>query len=104
MQHLISPKLNSNLFFYRIFVLSRPLPVNNASYRHSDLNGQLSRAVTTVIPQNPFNQMDNRSTTANASLDSRSHVLIQDLPRNVSSPSKDNKNKDEKIDNTQTTN
>jgi hypothetical protein len=48
--------------------------------------------------------MDNRSTTANASLDSRSHVLIQDLPRNVSSPSKDNKNKDEKIDNTQTTN
>jgi hypothetical protein len=65
------------------------------------MNGQLSRAVTTVIPQNPFNQMDISNTTTNASLDSRSHILIQDLPRSVSSPLKDNKateNQDEKAD------
>ena len=67
------------------------------------MNGQLSRAVTTVIPQNPFNQMDVSNTTTNASLDSRSHILIQDLPRSVSSPSKDNKateNQDGKTDQT----
>jgi hypothetical protein len=66
------------------------------------MNGQLSRAVTTVIPQNPFNQMDISNSTTNASLDSRSHILIQDLPRSVSSPSKDNKTnekKEEKPDN-----
>jgi hypothetical protein len=68
------------------------------------MNGQLSRAVTTVIPQNPFNQMDISNSTTNASLDSRSHILIQDLPRSVSSPSKDNKTnekKEEKPDNNQ---
>jgi len=56
------------------------------------MNGQLSRAVTTVIPQNPFNQMDINSTTTNASIDSRPQFLIQDLPGNVSSSSKDNNN------------
>jgi hypothetical protein len=60
------------------------------------MNGQLSRAVTTVIPQNPFNQMDINSTTTNASIDSRPQFLIQDLPGNVSSSSKDNKNNEEK--------
>lgn len=81
--------------------LFRPLPIDYATYRHTGMNGQLSRAVTTVIPQNPFNQMDISNTTTNASLDSRSHILIQDLPRSVSSPLKDNKateNQDEKAD------
>jgi hypothetical protein len=55
------------------------------------MNGQLSRAVTTVIPKNPFNQMDISNTTTNASIDSRPQLLIQSLPRNVSSPSKDPK-------------
>ncbi|CAF4995838.1 unnamed protein product, partial [Rotaria sp. Silwood1] len=82
----------------------KPLSIDYASYRHSGLNGQLSRAVTTVIPQNPFNQMDITSTTVNASLDSRPHILIQNLPSSVSSPMKDNKNdekKEEKTDNNQ---
>jgi hypothetical protein len=77
-------------------IIFRPLSIDYASYRHSGLNGQLSRAVTTVIPQNPFNQMDVNSTTTNASLDSRSHFLIPQLPRNVSSPSKDNKTNEKK--------
>ena len=56
------------------------------------MNGQLSRAVTTVIPQNPFNQMDNSSTTTNASIDSRSHILIRDLPgKMLSNTSRDNR-------------
>ncbi|CAF4255657.1 unnamed protein product [Rotaria sp. Silwood2] len=82
----------------------KPLPIDHASYRHSGLNGQLSRAVTTVIPQNPFNQMNITSTTVNASLDSRSHILIQNLPSSLSSTLKDNKNdekKEEKTDNNQ---
>ncbi|CAF0998887.1 unnamed protein product [Rotaria sordida] len=82
----------------------KPLQIDYASYRHSGLNGQLSRAVTTVIPQNPFNQMNINSTTVNASLDSRPHILIQNLPSGVSSTMKDNKNdekKEEKTDNNQ---
>lgn len=59
--------------------------------RHADLNGQLSRAVTTVVPQNPFNKMDNVTSTTNASLDSLAHHLIRDLPRSVSSPTKEKK-------------
>jgi hypothetical protein len=55
------------------------------------MNGQLSRAVTTVVPQNPFNQMENSNPTTNASIDSRPQFLIKDLPRNVSSPTKDPK-------------
>lgn len=61
------------------------------------MNGQLSRAVTTVIPQNPYNQMDISSTTTNTSIDSRPQFLIQDLPRNVALPSKDNNQNNEKI-------
>lgn len=59
--------------------------------RHADLNGQLSRAVTTVVPQNPFNKMDNINATTNASLDTLAHHLIRDLPRSVSSPTKEKK-------------
>lgn len=40
--------------------------------------------------------MDISSSTTNASLDSRSHHLIPNLPRSVSSPSKDNKNNEQK--------
>ena len=48
--------------------------------------------------------MDIISTTTNGSLDTRSHILIKDLPRNVPSPSKTTKNsenKEEKTDNNQ---
>ncbi|CAF3267845.1 unnamed protein product [Rotaria socialis] len=82
----------------------KPLPVDYATYRHTGLNGQLSRAVTTVIPQNPFNMMDISSTTVNASLDSRAQILIQNLPSTFPSTSKNNKNeekKEEKPDNNQ---
>jgi hypothetical protein len=44
--------------------------------------------------------MDVISTTTNASLDSRPHILIQDLPRNVLSPPKDNKKNETKEDKT----
>lgn len=91
--------LRLNLFVFR------PLSIrDDASHRHTTLNGQLSRAVTTVTPQNPFNKMDNICTTTNGSLDARSHIVIKDLPRSVSSPSKTNKNnenKEEKTDNNQ---
>jgi len=78
-------------------VFFRPLPYDYATARRSDLNGQLSRAVTTVVPQNPFNQMENQTPTTNASLDSRPHVLIQSLPRNTTSPPKETRT-DEKPD------
>ena len=79
----------------------RPLPLEKAFNRHTDLNGQLSRAVTTVVPQNPFNQMANPTGTVNASLDSRAHALIPSLPRSTSSPPKDtttNEKKEERTD------
>ncbi len=88
----------------KFICFSRPHSIDNTSYRHATLNGQLSRAVTTVIPQNPYNQMDIISTTINGSLDPRSPILIKELPRNVASPSKANKtneNKEEKTDNNQ---
>ncbi|CAF1580744.1 unnamed protein product [Rotaria magnacalcarata] len=74
----------------------KPLPVDYATYRHTGLNGQLSRAVTTVIPQNPFNMMDISSTTVNASLDTRAQILIQNLPSTFPSTSKNNKNEEKK--------
>ena len=89
----------TNLCLISISLLFRPLPIDSGFSRRTDLNGQLSRAVTTVVPQNPFNQMDNTNTTTNASLDTRPHFLIQDLPRNVSSPSKSTgEKKEEKTD------
>jgi hypothetical protein len=75
----------------------RSLPIDYSSYRHTGLNGQLSRSVTTVIPQNPFNYMDISSTTTNASIDSRPHVLMQQLPGKKSTPLKVNNN-NEKIE------
>lgn len=53
------------------------------------MNGQLSRAVTTVVPQNPFNQMTNPVATTNDSLDSRAQILIQQLPRRFPGTEKD---------------
>ncbi len=44
--------------------------------------------------------MDISNSTTNASLDSRAHFLIPDLPRSVSSPSKTAK-KEEKTDHNQ---
>jgi hypothetical protein len=44
--------------------------------------------------------MDIKSTTTNGSLDSRAYHLIPDLPRSVSSPSKDNKTTEKKDDKT----
>ena len=58
------------------------------------------KPLTTVVPQNPFNKMENTSTTTNASLDSRPQVLIKDLPRSVSSPSKENMNTEKPEDKT----
>jgi hypothetical protein len=67
--------------------LIRSLPIDSFSYRHTGLNGQLSRAVTTVFPQNPFNQMDNSSSTINSSVDSRPHIILRQLPtKNFSFP------------------
>jgi len=40
--------------------------------------------------------MDIKSPTTNGSLDSRVYHLIPDLPRSVSSPSKDNKSTEKK--------
>ncbi|CAF3588534.1 unnamed protein product [Adineta steineri] len=74
----------------------KPFTVDNTSYRHTDLNGQLSRSVTTVLPQNPFNYMNVISTTTNGSLDTRSPVLIRSLPRSTVSPSKTQKTNDNK--------
>ena len=51
--------------------------------------------------------MDNTSPTVNASLDSRSQILIQNLPSSVSSPPKEtltNENKEEKTDSNQVQN
>ncbi|CAF1626279.1 unnamed protein product [Adineta ricciae] len=82
----------------------KPLYVDEPIQRHTDQNGQLSRSVTTVVPQNPFNKMDNTCTTTNGSLDSRSHIVMRDLPRSTSSPSKTakaNENKTEKTENNQ---
>ena len=87
----ISTKLISSLHQSLSIYFSRPLAFDYGSARRSDLNGQLSRAVTTVLPQNPFNQMDIKSTTTNASLDSRPHVLLQTLPRSTATPSKERK-------------
>ena len=88
----------------RCWLLFRPLTVDEPIQRHTDQNGQLSRSVTTVVPQNPFNKMDNTCTTTNGSLDSRSHIVMRDLPRSTSSPSKTakaNENKTEKTENNQ---
>ncbi|CAF1293835.1 unnamed protein product [Rotaria magnacalcarata] len=82
----------------------KSLPLDNSSYRHSDLNGSLSRIVTTVMPQNPFNQIDTSSTTVNASLDSRSHHAIRPLLGKRLLPLKDNTKTDEQIVNNQVTN
>ncbi|UJR36925.1 hypothetical protein I4U23_029637 [Adineta vaga] len=78
----------------------KPLSVNEPTQRHTDLNGQLSRSVTTVLPQNPFNNMDITCTTTNGSLDTRSHIVIKDLPRSTSSPSKTQKTNENKAENT----
>lgn len=80
----------------------RPLPFDDASYRHSGLNGQLSRAVTTVIPQNPFNTMDISSSTVNASLDTIPHILIQNLPSTIPPVVKENKTEEKKEEKTET--
>ncbi len=66
---------------FRLIYLIRSLPLDSSSYRHTGLHGQLSRIVTTVIPQNPFNQLDNGIKTVNASTDSRPHVILKPLPR-----------------------
>ncbi|CAF1295446.1 unnamed protein product [Rotaria sp. Silwood1] len=68
----------------------KSFPIDNSLYHHSDLHGPLSQIVTTVIPQNPFNQMDISSTTINASIDSRSHILIRQLPRKSLNDNKKN--------------
>ena len=47
------------------------------SPRYSNMYGALSQSVTTVFPQNPFNQRDMHSETTNGSLDSRSFAKIQ---------------------------
>lgn len=74
-------------FFSSLF---RPLPLDQNTFnRHADLNGQLSRAVTTVVPQNPFNQMSNPVPTTNDSLDSRAQILVQQLARRNASTEKD---------------
>ena len=87
-------------FFLVCFILkfiTRSLPLDNSSFRHSDLNGSLSRIVTTVMPQNPFNQIDASSKTVNASLDSRSHHVIRPLPAKRLLPLKENTKTEEQI-------
>jgi len=77
-QHFISLRFFS--FIPGLTFLFRSLPIDSSAYRHTGLHGQLSRIVTTVLPQNPFNQIDNGSTTINASIDSRPHLLLRNLP------------------------
>lgn len=72
-----------------VIFLFRSLPLDYSSPRYSDLNGSLSRIVTTVMPQNPFNQMDNMSKTVNASLDSRPFAVLRSLPGKKLSSMKD---------------
>ena len=74
------------------------------SYRHSGLHGQLSRSVTTVLPQNPFNKIENTSSTINGSIDSRSHIFIRPLPGKILPTPRDNPTMEEPIVNNETTN
>jgi len=81
----VQPQFTSNCSIYlKINFISfsfRSLPFDTSTPRYVNLHGPLSCIVTTVHPQNPFNQIDNMSSTVNASLDSRSYFSLQDLPR-----------------------
>ena len=59
----------------------RSFPIDDLTYRHSGINGEFSRIVTTVMPQNSFNKIDKSNETINASLDSRPYIILQQLPR-----------------------
>jgi hypothetical protein len=73
-------------------------------YRHSGVHGQLSRSVTTVLPQNPFNQIENTSSTINGSIDSRSHIVIRPLPGKLLPTPRDNPTTEEPIVNNEINN
>ncbi|CAF3602688.1 unnamed protein product, partial [Rotaria sp. Silwood2] len=79
-------------------------PIDNLSYRQSNFNRPLSQIVTNVIPQNPFNQMDINNTTINASIDSRSHIVLRQLPGKKLLPLKNNMKKEEEIVNNEVNN
>lgn len=57
--------------------------MDTSSPRYTGLHGSLSRIVTTVLPQNPYNQIDNTSKTVNSSIDSRPHVVLRQLPAKI---------------------
>ncbi|CAF4463194.1 unnamed protein product, partial [Rotaria sp. Silwood2] len=82
----------------------KSFPIDNLSYRQSNFNRPLSQIVTNVIPQNPFNQMDINNTTINASIDSRSHIVLRQLPGKKLLPLKNNMKKEEEIVNNEVNN
>ncbi|CAF0802405.1 unnamed protein product [Didymodactylos carnosus] len=63
----------------------KPLPVDYGSYRFAGQAGDLSSSVTTVVPHNPFNQLNVNKDNSNNSLDTRiSPIIIQQTQTNTS--------------------
>ncbi|CAF1326547.1 unnamed protein product [Adineta ricciae] len=70
-----NPYLTTTADVYKV------LPIDYLSPRHSSIHGIFSKSISNIMPYNPYNPVHHTSETANGSLDSRPHLVLQQLPR-----------------------
>ncbi|UJR09246.1 hypothetical protein I4U23_013492 [Adineta vaga] len=57
------------------------LPIDYSSPRHTNIHGIFSKSISNIMPYNPYHPAHYCSETVNGSLDSRPHLILQQLPR-----------------------